>query len=342
MSLLANHLVGRGHCVHLLTLDAQRPDFYSLDPRVVRKVLDLQDASKSLLEAVYNNIQRVCVLRRALHQTAPDLVISFLDTTNVLTLLATRGRRVPVIVMEQIDPTQYPLSPHWVKLRRLLYPRADAVVSPTDRVATWAKEFVPSDRVHTIPNPVAPPTDQHQEVDLPLPCGHFVAAMGRLHPQKGFDMLLPAFAQCAHRHSEWNLVILGEGKERPHLRGLADDLGIAERVLMPGTIRNPGAVLRKADFFVMSSRFEGLPLALLEALACGLPAVSFDCPTGPREIIRDGIDGLLVPPENVDALAAAMDRLISNPLERQRMAERAPEVLEVWSGYRNGEVGCFD
>lgn len=328
MALLANYLAARGHSVHLITLDAQRPDFYTLDPRVERETLDLQDASATLSRAVRNNLLRIKELRKALRRSCPELVISFMDTTNVLTLLATRGLKVKVIVAERTNPMQYEIPRQWVKLRRWLYPRADAVVTLTERVADWVREFVPRNLVHIIPNSIPPAQAAEGNEEFPLPCGHIVAAMGRLIPVKGYDMLLPAFARCAAKHPDWTLLILGDGAERANLTALARELGVSERVLMPGTIQNPMPVLRRADFFVMSSRFEGMPMAVLEALACGLPVVSFDCPTGPREVIRDGIDGLLVPPENIEALATAMDRLMSDPAERRRLAERAPEVLE--------------
>lgn len=328
MALLANYLATRGHSVHLITMDAQRADFYPLDTRIERKTLDLQDASATLWRALWNNLHRIKELRKAICRSRPELVISFMDTTNVLTLLATRGLRAKVIVAERTNPMQYELPRQWVKLRRWLYPRADAVVTLTERVANWVREFVPHHRVHVIPNAIPPVQAVENNDEIPLPCGHIVAAMGRLIPSKGYDMLLPAFARCAAKHPDWNLLILGEGPERANLTALARELGVSERVLMPGTIQNPMPVLRRADFFVMSSRFEGMPMAVLEALACGLPVVSFDCPTGPRELIRDGIDGYLVPSENIEALTAAMDRLMSDPAERQRLAAHTPEVWQ--------------
>jgi glycosyltransferase involved in cell wall biosynthesis len=169
-----------------------------------------------------------------------------------------------------------------------------------------------------IPNPV----------DLPSPPprageGRTLVAVGRLVDQKGFDLLLPAFARIAGVHPDWNLVIWGEGSGRAELEALRDRLGLADRVRMPGLTRHPGEWVEDAALFVLSSRFESFGNVVTEAMAAGLPVVVTDCPWGPGEIVRHGVDGWLVPPEDVDALAGGLDRLIGDPTLRARLAAAA-------------------
>ena len=337
LSLLANRWLERGIEVTVVTLSRPESDFFQLAPGVRRIALGLMGRSRNPLQGALKNQRRWRALRRALRDARPDMVIGFVAETNLLVLAAGLGLGVPVIVSERSDPRRQPLGAIRRGLRRLLYPRAAAVVLQTESVARWAREALPGARLAVIPNPATRPEEDgagggpraKATTDPAPPSGrHLIVGMGRLSREKGFDHLLRAFARCAEGFPDWSLVIAGDGGERPRLAELSARLGIAERVRLAGLVRHPGGLLRRADLFVLPSRHEGFPNALLEAMSCGLPVIAFDCPSGPAEIIRPGQDGVLVPPGDEEALAAAMRRLMADEAERRRLGGRAVEVLE--------------
>jgi glycosyltransferase involved in cell wall biosynthesis len=216
----------------------------------------------------------------------------------------------------------------------MTYPWAQAVVVQTPEAQHWADAFLRKNAVHVIPNPVSTSLRANggASVDAANVASEtddrvrHVIAMGRLDAQKGFDLLLRAFAACRDRRPDWKLTILGEGEERQRLQALATQLGVAPHVRFPGTVADPTPALRGADLFVLSSRFEGFPNALLEAMALGLPVIATDCASGPGRIVRDDVDGLLVPSEDATALAAAMAALMDDEPRRLRLASRAVDV----------------
>lgn len=330
MSILINYWAKKGWQLTLLTMDdGSVPHFFDVEESVKLVPLGLAGASTTLLTGLGNNLKRIYVLRKAIRQTKPDVVISFIDEMNVVTLLATRGLDLPVVVSEHCDPTMNPISKLWLQFRQWTYPLADQIIVLTQNAVSYFPQPL-RNRISVIPNPTLPPEISKTVITQPL-VRPAVIAMGRFVEQKRFDLLLQAFAKLNEHHPQWTLTILGDGELRPELESLRNQLGLSDRVYLPGSVKTPYNFLKQADLFVMSSYFEGFPMALCEAMACGLPVIYTDCPSGPREIIRDGIDGILVPNGDVEALAAAMSRLMSDAKERQRLAARAPEVLERFS-----------
>lgn len=318
MSLLASGWAARGDAVTLVTID-DAPPFFPLHPSVRTLRLGLARDSGNLLERASNVALRARALRRAVRELAPDVCVSFIDRMNVLAVMATRGLGVPLIVSERVHPGF--VDPRgWRIVRDVAYRWADVVVAQTERTAQALRRPL-GPPIVTIPNPVTDPGE--------VTCArssHRIVAAGRLVRQKGFDLLLRAFASVAASREGWHVVIWGEGPERVALESLARQLGIDDRVHLPG--RTPEVIreLRQADIFVLSSRFEGFPNVLCEAMSVGLPVIAFDCPSGPGEIIEHERDGLIVEPEDVGALSYALARLMDDPVERDVLGARARAV----------------
>jgi glycosyltransferase involved in cell wall biosynthesis len=185
--------------------------------------------------------------------------------------------------------------------------------------------------VERVPNPLPPGEPPVSTQEEPV-----VVAAGRLTRQKGFDLLIPAFAEVARRHPEWRLRIYGSGPEGGRLQAQIDALGLRDHVRLMGRSRHMDRDMAKGSIFVLSSRFEGFGMVLVEAMAAGAAVISFDCPNGPRDIITSGRDGVLVPLEDEAALAAAMLELIDDPERRRRLAEAGSETAR---GYGVASVG---
>ena len=335
LSTLANAWAELGYTLSVATLDSN-PPFYPVSSSV--RLYPLKVASQSetgAVSAVLGNVRRVAALRQCIRSVNPDLVVSFMTPTNVLAILAARGCEVPVIVCEHTDPRHQNLNLAWSALRLVTYPFADAVTFLTSNVLRRWESWL-AGKARLMPNPVSidaacPPAILSHPRNL--------IAAGRLIHLKGFDMLIEAFGIIAARHPDWGLTIIGEGGMRSQLERQIQETGLARQVQLPGRMTNPHAWFAQADVFVLSSRYEGLPCSLCEAMACGTPAISFDCESGPADVIRDGVDGVLVPPGNVGALASALDELMTNQEARERMGLRAvevqqrfgtPQILDLW------------
>ncbi len=325
--LLSEGMTCKGHEVSLVTLYGTAADFYPVPDSVNRIALGVDKASLTIFHALFNNLHRLWVLRQTILSTQPDIVLSILDLSNVLTILALLNTPFPVIVSEQNEPKQASNGRVWDFLRYLTYPLATKVVSTSQGVDRYF-HWIPLTQRSVIHNPFKIletsklPEDQMSQL---VPNRSWLVAMGRLTFQKGFDNLLQAFKLIAPQHPDWHLLILGEGELQAELEHMRCSLGLVQQVSFLGLVQNPFDILKQAQLFVLSSRFEGFGNVVVEALACGLPVVATDCPSGPSEIVRNGIDGLLVPNEDINALAAALHQLMTDCTTREKMASRAPE-----------------
>ena len=151
-----------------------------------------------------------------------------------------------------------------------------------------------------------------------------ILASGRMHKLKQFDVLIRAFSQIKDKYPDWDLIILGDGEERDGLNRMLFDLEMSDRVYFPGRVGNMSEWYERTDLFVLSSKVEGFPNVLLEAMAYGLPCVSFDCDTGPRDMIQDGVTGILVNPKEKElGLTRAINKMISNEKFRSNIADNS-------------------
>ena len=323
ISHLANHWAEAGRRITIVTFDAPSFEpYYALHPAIRVVKLALPALSKPLAAALLRTGRRIHALRRVLREQEPDVVISFLTKMNIMMLQAARGTGIPVVISERNNPYLQRFGPMWSRARALSYPRAHSFVTMTQRAADFYPE-AQRPRLTLIPNPVALPPGWRDRRE-----GDKLVAVGRLDPQKRFDRLIDAFSRIAEQIPQWSLVIWGEGPERARLEAQRDALGLAGRVRLPGTTPAPGTWVETVDVFVLSSEFEGWANVIMEAMAAGLPVVSFDCPFGPREMIEDGESGILVENGSVDALAEAVLRVVKDEDLQRRLGAAAARTSE--------------
>jgi glycosyltransferase involved in cell wall biosynthesis len=226
------------------------------------------------------------------------------------------------------------LARHGPELRRSfrrLYPQLDAMVTLTEADARDYRQLLgPAARVRSVPNAVPDVGEVRAAHD---PETKVVVAAGRLARQKGFDRLVAAWAQVARKHPDWRLDIFGHGDD-VSLQARIDKKKLTQVVTLRGFTDQLYQRFAESAIYAMSSRSEGFPMVLLEAMGCGLPLVSFDCPTGPADIIQDGRNGLLVPDGNIKGLAAALNRLIEDPELRRRMGAAGVEMAKDYAPTR--------
>jgi glycosyltransferase involved in cell wall biosynthesis len=333
---LANHWASLGWAVTVVTVAPQARDFYVLDAGVGRRCLDLAGQGGGLLAGVVRTVRRARALRRVLREVQPAVALSAMHTANVVLALAARGLPgVRTVGSEHNFPPKAPMGVIWETLRCHAYGHLHAVVALTRECAHWLERHSRARRIPVIPNPVVWPLAQHAPHVSPAtacaPGRQILLGVGRLSDEKNFTTLIAIFARLAPVHPAWDLIILGEGAQRAALSAQVQAGGLGRRVFLPGSVGNMGDWYARASLYAMSSHFEGFPNTLVEAMAYGLPAVSFDCDTGPRDIIRHGIDGVLVAPGDIGGMASALDTLMRDSRARARFAQRAVEARERFS-----------
>ncbi len=343
---LANAFAACGHQVDLVLVRGEGVLEPQVAPRV--RVIALDRADRLLGRAIRTSRTRgvqtfasIPALARYLRRQQPDLLLSAASHVNLVAVAGWRLARLPIALVLRASnhptgnlanfPPAQRLIRAWMRwLTRRFYPRADLVVAVSDGVAEELARLtgMPRERILTVYNPVTTPALAARMADpldhpwLEASDAPLLLAAGTFKIQKDFRTLVEAFARL-HRRRPVRLAILGDGPMRPAIAQRVRELGLEEDVLLPGFILNPLPWMRRASVFVLSSMWEGLPGVLIEAMACGCPVVSTDCPSGPREILEGGRWGPLVPVGDSRALAAAIADQLDRPTPAELLRERA-------------------
>ena len=317
VSLLANKMVERGHQVEIICLKFNDV-YYQTDSRV-RVTLAMQQTKNRLTELFW--------LRKYIKKQKPDVVIPFTEGVYCFTILSLFGTGIPIIASERLDPSA--MSPIRKFLKRLLLPYADWLVVQTQSIKEYFPESIQK-KTSIIYNPVNDsvfnlPSLQGRAGERPR-----IISVGRLYPQKNQAMMIRAFAKVAAEFPDWQLVIYGEGPLRESLELIVDSLELQDRVLLPGRTEQVVEELRKSKIFCMSSDYEGMSNAMIEAICVGLPIVSTKV-SGTEELIRDGENGFIVEIGDEERFTNCITQLISSPSLQDNMSVKNIQLAKIFN-----------
>ena len=321
-------LARRGHTITVISSDSEgQASYYPLDEAVRRVNLGIGNlAGKSSLSDV---VRRMLRFRRAVARIRPDVVVAFMHSTYIPAGISLIGTGVPMIASEHISPDHYRSRPFERALLQLTPLIASKITVVTNQILISFGWWL-GRHMTVAPNPVSVAgkrTPVDDRVDPARP--RVLLSVGRLAPQKNQRCLIAAFAKSSRDFPSWKLRIVGEGELRGELEAQVVDMGLADKVELPGAVSDVSQEYARADLFVLPSTYESFGLATAEALMHGLPAVGFaDCP-GTNRLIRHNNNGILVDGSNrIEALTAALSSLMANPQELKRLASASTEWLE--------------
>lgn len=324
---ITSALVKRGHEITLVGFgSADERDFYQVDEKIQRIWLHAGHSNKR--SGPIEIWRRALALRRLVRRLNPDVAVGFMHSAYVPLALALAGTRIPVVASEHILFDHYRAFPLEALALRVTAPLYERITVISEAIRASYPNGLAS-RMEVVPNPVLPADRESGSRERR---SNIVLNVGRLFAQKDQRSLIEAFALVAETHAGWTLRIVGEGPLRPMLETLIVQLGLEDRVELPGAVGDISREYQRAEIFAMSSQYESFGLATAEALAHGLPAIGFaDCP-GTNELIHDGVNGLLVKgDQRVTDFAAALSRLMEDGKLRKKLGRSGPQSIEKFS-----------
>ena len=326
LSALANYLTKK-HQVTIVTLAANTSKpFYFLHSSINLIQLDQTDEDRGgFLGRITNIIKRLISLRKAIKNSRPDGVISFVDVMNITTLIATLGLKIPIVISERIDPHFHEIPSFYKWLRLRFYPLCSQLVVQIQSSANYfPKSF--QKFISIIANPVSRPEIQKSIYSKRI---KNLICVGRLDNQKDHVTLIKAFARVTTQYPGLTLTIYGEGAGRKKLENLISELKLHKTVHLPGITQNIQNALINADLFVFPSLYEGFPNALCEAMAIGLPIIASNC-TGNVDVIEDYVNGKLFPVGDHESLTKIIIDYLKDPEKLVGLSQKGKEICKTY------------
>ena len=318
VTVMSNEMARRGHLVSVICV-YDNPIFYQLDERI--KIISPTYKRKDFSTVVYY-LKSIFYLRNEIKKIKPDVIISYGDFLNPISLLATRNLKIPVFISDRSSPSKkFPFIIQ--KMRKYIYPLATGIIAQTATAKRQKQVMLKGyTNIQIIPNPIRPINNYPDCIKE-----NIVLGVARHYHVKGLDRLIEAFAKT--NHSDWKLVVAGnKGPHTEELYQLVEKYKLKENVQFLGAVKEIDKVFSTAKIFVLPSRSEGFPNALIESMANGVASISFDINAGPSDIIKNEYNGFLVENGNIEALANKIQLLMDNEIIRKKIALNALDLKE--------------
>lgn len=322
-SLIANKWIEKGIAVTVVTMKPPESDFFSLSQQVNRVVIGGIEQSSGLLSAISGNISRLKKIRQAIVEANHKHIISFVTSTNILTILATLRLDVKVIISERNHPAKQSHGRMWDYLRIKLYRYASVVTANSHQALEAMRAYVPESKLAYVPNPIEISTIQQNATREKS-----VLHVGKLIAQKAHDVLLKAWAQVVKDYPDWRLDLVGDGPLLDEMKALSVELGIEESTRWHGWCNDVERFYQSSSIFVLPSRFEGTPNALMEAMNYKMPCIVSDQTGGGLDFVEQDVSGVIVPADQPKELADAIKRLIGDESLQQKLKTAARERMQ--------------